>query len=152
MCFTVQLSMFVYQASAKQIHELHLLVLSQTALIFYHVVFCLSRTFLTFFQVCFFLTFSSRSNFDILSLLFSDVKDFFQLFSKLFCVLTGFPDATLTSYHRFLCLSTGFFIFYIIHQKKKVFQDPIFIILRGVRRPFSCIALNQHLTESKIKV
>ena len=90
-------------------------VLSQTALIFYHVVFCLSRTFLTFFKFVFLDFFCFRSNFDILSLLFSDVKDFFQLFSKLFSVLTAFPDATLTSYHRFLCLSTGFFIFYIRH-------------------------------------
>ena len=86
-------------------------VLSQTALIFYHVVFCLSRTFLTFFKFVFLDFFCFRSNFDILSLLFSDVKDFFQLFSKLFSVLTAFPDATLTSYHCFLYLSTSFFIF-----------------------------------------
>ena len=99
------------RANESQIHELHLLVPSQTALIFYHVVFCLSRTFLTFFKFVFLDFFCFRSNFDILSLLFSDVKDFFQLFSKLFCVPTGFPDATLISYHRFLRLSTGFFIF-----------------------------------------
>ena len=87
-------------------------VLSQTALTFYHVVFCLSRTFLTFFK--FFLDFFySRSNFDILSLLQLHVKDFFQLFSKLFSVLNDFPDATLTSYHCFLCLSTVFSFFLV---------------------------------------
>ena len=129
MCFTVQLSMFVYQVSAKQIYKRRsrermnrrfmsftYLVLSQTALVFYHVVFCLSRTFLTFFK--FFLDFFySRSNFDILSLLQLHVKDFFQLFSKLFSVLNDFPDATLTSYHCFLCLSTvfSFFLVFLSH-------------------------------------
>ena len=88
-------------------------VLSQTASIFYHVVFCLSRTFLTFSSLFFLNFFCLRSNSDILSLLFSDVKDFFQLFSKLFSVLTGFPDATLTSYHCFLCLSTVFSFFLV---------------------------------------
>ena len=52
-------------------------------------------------------------SFDILSCCFLFVKDFFQLFSKLFSVLNDFPDATLTSYHCFLCLSTVFSFFLV---------------------------------------
>ena len=52
-------------------------------------------------------------SFDILSCCFLFVKDFFQLFSKLFSVLNDFPDATLTLYHCFLCLSTVFSFFLV---------------------------------------
>ena len=74
MCFTVQLSKFISY-----------LAVSQTALIFYHVVFDLSRTFLTFFQIS------------------------LKVFLLVFCRFMSFSDATLISYHRFFSMSTVFF-------------------------------------------
>jgi len=69
-------SLFSYQCSS----------LSQTALIFYHVVLTLSRTFLTFFQKVFSFFFDPvASNFDIISLFSVFVNNFFDLFFKFFC-------------------------------------------------------------------
>ena len=64
-------SLFSYQCSS----------LSQTALIFYHVVLTLSRTFLSFFQEVFSFFFDSvASNFDIISQVLFDVNNFFKFF------------------------------------------------------------------------
>ena len=67
MCFTVQLSKFISY-----------LAVSQTALIFYHVVFDLSRTFFNFLFVIF-STYAIYS-FDSIPYVVFDVKKFFKTF------------------------------------------------------------------------
>ena len=126
MCFTVQLSKFISY-----------LAVSQTALIFYHVVFDLSRTFLTFFKSlwkCFFLFLSFyvflRRNSDIISSVFWIVNNFFKVFwffynfqlsrnSWFLAVFRQLSKTALTEYHDTPALSTLISKKYIQYSQKE---------------------------------
>ena len=69
-------SLFSYQRSVLHCR------LSQTALLLYHVVFCLSRTFSTFLKLFLFL---SCSNFDILSHPTGCCQELFHFFFTVLC-------------------------------------------------------------------
>ena len=83
--------------------------LSQTALLLYHVAFCLSRTFFNFFSKLF--LFLSCSNFDSLSHPTGCCQELFYFFFSALWSLWDLSDATLIGYHRIPDLSTSFFNF-----------------------------------------
>jgi len=101
-------SLFSYQCS----------LLSQTALIFYHVVLTLSRTFLTFFETCYFSTLFAFNSHIISSFIWL-VKNFFHLFYlfEKFLYLSDNLILFLHFAHIIVCLSqTQLDYDIIIHQ------------------------------------
>ena len=103
MCFTVQLSKIILHCR-----------LSQTALLLYHVVFCLSRTFFQLFSTFLKLfLFLSCSNFDILSHPTGCCQELFHFF-----FYSSLLDATRLCYHKSFQMSRTFFHFFPSTQKE----------------------------------
>ena len=97
-------SLFSYQRSVLHCR------LSQTALLLYHVVFCLSRTFSTFLKLFLFL---SCSNFNILSHPTGCCQELFHFF-----FYSSLSDATRLCYHESFQMSRTFFHFFPSTQKE----------------------------------
>ena len=96
-------SLFSYQRSFSHCR------LFQTALLLYHVVFCLSRSFFNFFWSCF--CFSLAATLISYHIQPAVVKNFFYFILTALWSLWELSDATLIGYHRWQDLSTNFLNF-----------------------------------------